>query len=103
MFCQSEEVRPLFFSLLFFFFNDWGCFGFKLTTEVADLLDKCQVGDPKVTIGEKRGTATGPAHLLREEGPGRGRAYTGGEAERNVSDFPATVHGAESGLRDPTC
>lgn len=79
--------------LIFFLFNqEW----LLHTTEVANFLDECQVGDPEVTVGEKSGTATRPAHLLREEGSGRGRAHSSGEAKRDVSDFPAAVHGAKS-------
>jgi hypothetical protein len=70
-----------------------------LTRQVADLLHKVEVGYPEVTVGEERRAATGPTHLLREEGAGRVGAHAGGEAEGDVLDLPMTVNGAESGTR----
>lgn len=44
-----------------------------------------------MSVGEKCGASTGPAHLLGEERPGCRGADTGGEAERDVADFPASI------------
>lgn len=68
----------------------------KRTAQVANLLDQRQVGNPEVAIGQESRATTRPAHLLREEGARRRGADTGGEAERNVADFPTTVDGTES-------